>query len=151
MGRSKSGQSTLLIAAGIALVFGIGVSGLQAVGFGLRSMQLHEAAVVASHTMAYGLRVGNPGGVPCWEASDGLMRPAAYSESEVCRAVVSHLGGLDPRQTSVRVTQAGLDPAGNPTTFTVTISYREPVNSPLLRVFVGDSFVSTTQAISSNQ
>ena len=142
----KSGESTLLVAGAIALVFAIGVAGLQAVGFGLRSMQLHEAALAASRTMAHGLRVGNSGAMPCWEASDGLLRPAAYSDAEVCRAVVSNMGGLDPRQASVRVRQAGLDLVGNPTRFTVTISYREPVSSPVLRLFVGDSFVATSDA-----
>jgi hypothetical protein len=124
----------------------MGVTGLQAVGFGLRSMQLHDAAVAGARTVALGLRVGDPGAVPCWQASDGLLRPAAYSETEVCRAVVSNLGGLDPRQASVRVRQAGMDLVGNPTRFTVTISYHEPVGSPLLRLLVGDSFVSTSDA-----
>jgi hypothetical protein len=142
----KSGESTLLVAGAIALVFAIGVAGLQAIGFGLRSMQLHEAAVVASRTIAHGLRVGDPGAMPCWEASDGLLRPAAYSDAEVCRAVVSNMGGLDPRQASVRVKPAGLDIAGNPTRFTVTITYREAVTSPVLRLFVGDSFVATSDA-----
>ena len=151
MQRSKSGQSTLLVAGAISLVFALGVAGLQAVGFGLRSMQLHEAAVVASRTMAHGLRVGNAGAMPCWQASDGLLRPAAYSEAEVCRAVVSNMGGPDPRLASVRVRQAGMDQAGNPTTFTVTISYREPIGSPLLRLFAGESFVATTDATSSAQ
>jgi hypothetical protein len=146
MRSAKSGESTLLVAAAISLVFAIGVAGLQAVGFGLRSMQLHEAAVVAARTMAHGLRVGDPGAIPCWQASDGLMRPAAYAEAEVCRAVVSNMGGLDPRQASVRVSQAGMDLAGNPTRFTVTVSYREPVSSPVLRLFAGDSFVATSDA-----
>ena len=146
MRSSKSGESTLLVAGAIALVFAIGVAGLQAVGLGLRSMQLHEAALVAARTMAHGLRVGDPAAMPCWEASDGLLRPAAYSDAEVCRAVVSNLGGLDPRQASVRVKQAGMDLVGNPTRFTVTISYREPVSSPVLRLFVGDNFVATSDA-----
>jgi hypothetical protein len=146
MRRSKAGESTLLVAAAISLVFAIGVAGLQAAGFGLRSMQLHDAALVASRTMAQGLRVGSPSAIPCWEATDGLMRPAAYADAEVCRAVVSNMGGLDPRQASVRVRQAGLDLDGNPTRFTVTITYREPVSSPALRLFVGDSFVATSDA-----
>jgi len=146
MRSSKSGESTLLVAGAIALVFAIGVAGLQAVGFGLRSMQLHEAALVAARTMAHGLRVGDPAAMSCWEASDGLLRPAAYSDAEVCRAVVSNLDGLDPRQASVRVKQAGMDLVGNPTRFTVTISYREPVSSPVLRLFVGDNFVATSDA-----
>lgn len=109
-------------------------------------MQLHEAALVAARTMAHGLRVGDPAAMSCWEAGDGLLRPAAYSDAEVCRAVVSNLGGLDPRQASVRVKQAGMDLVGNPTRFTVTISYREPVSSPVLRLFVGDNFVATSDA-----
>jgi hypothetical protein len=148
---SKSGESTLLVAAAISLVFALSVAGLQAIGLGLRSIQLHEAAVVGSHTLAHGLRVGSAGSMPCWQASDGLLRPAAYSEAEVCRAVVANLGGLDPRLASVHVKQAGIDQDGNPTTFTVTISYREPISSPLLRLFAGESFVSASEATSSGQ
>ena len=151
MRSSKSGQSTLLVAGAISLVFALSVAGLQAVGFGLRSMQLHQAAVAASRTMAHGLRVGNAGSMPCWQASDGLLRPADYSESEVCRAVVSNLGGLDPRRASVQVKQAGMDQAGNPTIFTVTVSYREPISSPLLRLFAGESFVAASEATSAEQ
>jgi hypothetical protein len=136
----------LLVGAAISLVFAIGLAGLQAAGFGLRSMQLHEAALVASRTMAQGLRVGDPSAMPCWQASDGLMRPAAYSDAEVCRAVVANLGGLDPRRASVRVAHAGLDLVGNPTRYTVTVTYREPVSSPVLRLFAGDSFVASSDA-----
>lgn len=151
MRSAKSGQSTLLVAGAIALVFGICLAGLQAVGFGLLTMQLHEAAVAGARTMAHGIRVEKPGAIPCWESGDGLLSPSAYSETEVCRAIVANLDGLDPRQAAVRVTQSGLDAGGYPTSFTVTVTYREPVASPLLRIFVGDTLVSTSVASSSNQ
>ena len=146
--RRTAGQSALLMAISLSLLLGIGIASLQALGFGMRTFQLHQAATVAAQTMAHGLRVGNPSMTPCWEAGDGLQRPAAYSEAEVCRAVIANLGTLDVRQATVRVTGQGLDGNGQPVSYRVTIRYREPVTSPVLRLLVGASFTSTAEATS---
>ena len=136
----------IAIFLGLSLLFGAGVATLQFAGLALRSWQLQEAASAGARTLAHGLRVGDPTRQPCWEAEDGLQRPAGYSEVETCRAIVAHLGGLDPGPATVRVKQALPDAQGRPSLFTVTIIYHEPVSSPLLQLLLGPTFTSTSEA-----
>lgn len=142
----QSGQSVIGIFLGLSILFGTGVAALQLAGLGLRSLQLEDAATAGATTLAHGLRVGDPSSEPCWQAPDGLLRPAAYSEAETCRAIVAHLGGLDPVRATVHVTQATPDAAGRPYVFTVAITYRGQVTSPLLQLLFGSTFTSTSQA-----
>lgn len=142
----QSGQSVIAILLGLSLLFGIGIATLQLAGLGLRSWQLQGAATAGATTLAHGLRVGDPNSEPCWQAPDGLLRPAAYSEAETCRAVVAHLGDLDPRLATVHVKEGLPNAEGRPVAFTVAITYRDPVNSPLLRLFMGSTFTSTSDA-----
>lgn len=141
----QSGQSVIAIFLGLSILFGIGVATLQLAGLGLRSWQLQGAATAGATTLAHGLRVGDPNSEPCWQAPDGLLRPAAYSEAETCRAVVAHLGDLDPRLATVHVKEGLPNAEGRPVAFTVVITYRDPVNSPLLRLFMGSTFTSTSE------
>ena len=142
----QSGQSVIAIFLSLSILFGVGVAALQLVGLGLRSLQLQEAATAGATTLAHGLRVGDPTSEPCWQATDGLLRPAAYSEAETCRAIVAHLGGLDPERATVRVKLALPDAEGRPSLFSVAITYRDPVTSPLLRLLLGPTFTSTSEA-----
>jgi len=142
----QSGQSVIAVLLGLSVLFGTGIAALQLAGLGLRSWQLQDAATAGATTFAHGLRVGDPNSEPCWQAGDGLLRPAAYSEAETCRAIVAHLGDLDPERATVRVTQAHLNAEGRPTQFTVAITYKDPVTSPLLRLLLGPTFTSTSQA-----
>lgn len=141
----QSGQSVIAIFLGLSILFGIGVATLQLAGLGLRSWQLQGAATAGATTLAHGLRVGDPNSQPCWQAPDGLLRPAAYSEAETCRAVVAHLGDLDPRLATLHVKEGLPNAEGRPVAFTVVITYRDPVNSPLLRLFMGSTFTSTSE------
>jgi hypothetical protein len=142
----QSGQSVIAIFMSLSILFGIGVATLQLAGLGLRSLQLQEAATAGATTLAHGLRVGDPNSEPCWQAADGLLRPAAYSEAETCRAIVAHLSNLDPQRATVRVKQALPNAEGRPSRFTVAVTYRDPVTSPLLRLFMGSTFTSTSEA-----
>ncbi|MDQ6713036.1 MAG: hypothetical protein M3Z28_07580 [Candidatus Dormibacteraeota bacterium] len=142
----QSGQSVIGIFLGLSLLFGSGVATLQFAGLGLRSLQLQEAATAGATTLAHGLRVGDPNSEPCWQAADGLQRPAAYSEAETCRAILAHLGSLDAERATVHITQTAPDAQGRPYIFTVAITYRDPVTSPLLRLILGPTFTSTSQA-----
>lgn len=147
----QSGQSVVVILLGLSFLFGTGVAALQLAGLGLRSWQLQDAATAGANTLAHGLRVGDPAAEPCWQAADGLERPAAYSEAETCRAIVAHLGGLDPERTSVSV-KHGLPLAdGRPSLFKVAVTYRDPVTSPLLRLLIGPTYTSTTEATAITQ
>jgi len=142
----QSGQSVIAVFLGLSVLFGAGVATLQLAGLGLRSWKLQEAATAGATTLAHGLRVGDPNSEPCWQAADGLLRPAAYSEAETCRAIVAHLSNLDPQRATVRVTQALPNAEGRPSRFTVAVTYRDPVTSPLLRLFLGSTFTSTSEA-----
>ena len=142
----QSGQSVIAIFLSLSILFGVGVAALQLAGLGLRSLHLQEAATAGATTLAHGLRVGDPTSEPCWQATDGLLRPAAYSEAETCRAIVAHLGGLDPERAAVRVKMALPDAEGRPSLFSVAITYRDPVTSPLLRLLLGSTFTSTSEA-----
>jgi hypothetical protein len=146
--RKSLGQSALAMAVSLSLLVALGVAGMQAFGFGLRTLQLHAAAAAGAQAMAHGLRVGNPSVRPCWEATDGLQRPSVYSETEVCRAVVANLGTLDVRHATFRVSGQNLDSNGRPTLYRVTVSYREPVTSPLLQLFMGETVTSSAEATS---
>jgi hypothetical protein len=142
----QSGQSVIGIFLGLSILFGTGVAAMQLAGLGLRSLQLQDAATAGATTLAHGLRVGDPTSEPCWQAADGLQRPAAYSEAETCRAIVARLGDLDPGRATVHVTETTPDAEGRPYVFTVAITYRDPVTSPLLRMILGPTFTSTSQA-----
>jgi hypothetical protein len=142
----QSGQSVIGIFLGLSMLFGTGVAALQLAGMGLRSVQLQEAATAGATALARGLRVGDPASEPCWQAADGLLRPAAYSEAETCRAIVAHLSNLDPGRATVHVTQTTPDAQGRPYVFTVAITYHDPVTSPLLRLLLGSTFTSTSEA-----
>jgi hypothetical protein len=146
MRRSEAGQSAVVILMALSLLFGAVVASFQAVGFGFRTLQLQDAAAAGSQAMAHGLRIGNQAAVPCWTAGDGLEHPANYADAQVCRAVVANLGPLDYHRATVRVSQQGMDATGRPASFTAYVSYREPVSSPLLRLFVGPDFTSTAEA-----
>ena len=147
----QAGQSVIAIFLSLSILFGAGVASLQFAGLALRSWQLQEAATAGATTLAHGLRVGDPTRQPCWEAADGLVQPAGYSEVETCRAIVAHLGGLDPGPATVRVTQGFPDAQGRPTQYTVTIIYHDPVSSPLLRLLLGPTVTSTSEATAVGQ
>src|SRR6202022_2927417 len=139
----QAGQAVLAIFLSLSILFGVGVPPPQLAGLGLRSLHLQEAATAGATTLAHGLRVGDPTSEPCWQATDGLLRPAADSVAETCRAIVAHLGGLDPERATVRVKLALPDAEGRPSLFSVAITYRDPVTSPLLRLLLGPTFTST--------
>ena len=131
---------------GLSILFGTGVAALQLAGLGLRSWQLQDAAMAGAITLAHGLRVSDPASEPCWQAADGLQRPAAYSEAETCRAIVTHLNGLDPARASVSVKHGLPNADGRPRLFKVAVTYHDPVASPLLRMFIGPTYTSTSEA-----
>jgi hypothetical protein len=131
---------------GLSILFGSGIAALQVAGLGLRSWQLQEAASAGATTLAHGLMVGDPAGEPCWQAADGLQRPAAYSEAETCRAIVAHLGGLDQQRASVSVKHGLPNADGRPSLLKVAITYSDPVTSPLLQLLLGPTYTSTSEA-----
>ena len=59
---------------------------------------------------------------------------------------MAHLSNLDPERATVRVKEALPNAEGRPSQYTVAITYKDPVTSPLLRLFMGSTFTSTSDA-----
>jgi len=76
----------------------------------------------------------------------GLAQPKAYADAAVCTTVLENLGGVDPNLVSVSVSPSSLMERGGHTPVRVTVTYRQPINSPLLRVFLGETYVASSDA-----
>lgn len=137
-----------MVAAEFAMVLAfllvVGVAAWQFGGLALTALKVGSAAQQAAYTAAGSLEI-NGDRTPCWEMAGGLKDPARYGDPEVCRAVTASLGDLDPELTSVSVVRNG---QGKAPTFQVTVTYREPLTSPLLRAFFGPIFIVTSRASS---
>ncbi len=145
MRRRERGVTTAEFALVIAFLLVVGIVGWQFAEIALTQFKVSNAAQQAAYTAA-STPVINGGQVPCWQVSDGLKDPARYGDPEVCRAITSSLGDLDPDLATVGV---GLHPAtSNAPAVTVSISYRQPITSPFLRLFMGPTFVITSTASS---
>jgi Flp pilus assembly protein TadG len=143
--RRECGATTAEFALVLVFLLVAGLVGWQFAQIGLTQFKVSNAAQQAAYTAASSLAI-NHDRVPCWEVSDGLKDPARYGDPEVCRAITSSLGDLDPDLASVGV---GLHPAtGNAPAVTVSVSYRQPITSPFLQLFMGPTFVVSSTASS---
>ena len=129
----------------VAFLFALGVMGLQFVGLGMSALKVGHAAQEAAYVAASSLEAASEK-TPCWAVTGGLARPAAYADAAVCKTVLENLGDVDPRLVSVTVSPASLVERGAHTPLHVTVTYRQPVSSPLLRVLLGETFVATGDA-----
>jgi len=73
--------------------------------------------------------------MPCWSITGGLAHPDAYADAAVCRTVRENIGDLNSDQVSVSVSPTLLNRSKN-VPIHVTITYRQAVTSPLLRIFM---------------
>jgi hypothetical protein len=64
----------------------------------------------------------------------------------ICQTVLDNLGDVDPNRVTVAVSRAGLAERSHHTLVHVTVTYWQPITSPLLRAFLGDRFVATSDA-----
>ena len=76
----------------------------------------------------------------------GLAQPTAYADAAVCRTVLENLGDVDPNLVAVSVSPSSLVERGGHAPIHVTVTYRQPISSPLLRVFLGETYVATGDA-----
>jgi hypothetical protein len=131
------------VGAEFALVLGFlftgGLAGLQFGGLAFDALKVGHAAQQAAY-IAGSLPATEPGSTaPCWTVSGGLLSPGGLGKAPVCRAITENFGTLDAARASVQVDRThGL--------YHVTITYAEPVTSPLLRLFFGDTFTTTQDA-----
>lgn len=129
----------------VAFVFGLGVMGVQFVGLGLTQAKVTHAAQEAAYVGGSSLEAAS-GRTPCWAVSGGLANAKGYADAAICQTALSNLGDVDADHVSVSVSPASLVGRGTNTPVHVTVTDAEPITSPLLRVFLGNSFVVTSDA-----
>ena len=129
----------------VAFLFAFGVMAVQFFGLGLGALKVSHAAQEAAYVGASSLEAaGNK--VPCWAVTGGLAQPKEYADAALCRCVLENLGDVDPNLVAVSVSPPSLVERGGRTPIHVTVTYRQPISSPLLRVFLGETYVATGDA-----
>lgn len=129
----------------VAVLFAVGVTAVQFLGLGLTAAKVSHAAEEAAYVAGSGVEASrNP--TACWAVNGGLARPNRYADAAICQTVLDNLGDVDPNRVSVAVSPASLAGRGPRTRVHVTVTYWQPITSPLLRAFLGDRFVATSDA-----
>jgi len=147
--RASRGQVGAEFALVIAFVFALGVMGVQFLGLALTSVKVSHAAQEAAYVAGSSLEAADPR-TPCWAVTGGLLHPQGYADAALCQTVLENLGSVNPDHVSVSVSPALLERTKN-TPIHVTVSYRQSIGSPLLRLFMGDTFTATSEASSWSQ
>ena len=145
MQRASRGQVGAEFALVVAFLFALGVMGVQLVGLGLTVARVSHAAQEAAYVGGSSIEAASSR-TPCWAVSAGLAQPKGYADGAICQTVLSNLGNVDPDHVSISVSPASLVERGNNTRVHVTVTDSEPITSPLLRVFLGDRFIVTSDA-----
>jgi len=145
MRRASRGQVGAEFAIVVAFLFAFGVMAVQFVGLGLTAAKVNHAAQEAAYVAGSSLEAAT-GKTHCWAVTGGLARPKRYADADVCQTVLDNLGDVDPNRVTVAVSPAGLAERGRHTLVHVTVTYWQPITSPLLRAFLGDKFVATSDA-----
>ena len=141
---TSRGQVGAEFALVVAFVFALGVMGVQFFGLGLIAAKVNHAAQEAAYVGGSSLEAaGNE--TPCWAISGGLAHPQGYADAAVCHTVLENLGDVNPDRVSVSVSPTLVNRSKH-APIHVTITYRQPISSPLLRAFLGESFVATSDA-----
>jgi hypothetical protein len=129
----------------LAFVFAVGIMSMQFLGLALSAAKINHAAQEAAFVAGSSLEAASANAMPCWSVTGGLAHADAYTDAAVCRTVRENLGDLNPDQVSVSVSPTLLNRSKN-VPIHVTITYRQAVTSPLLRIFMGDTFTTTSDA-----
>ena len=122
---------------------------VQFLGLGLTAIKVNHAAQEAAYVAA-GSPEAASARTPCWGIAGGLTSPDAYSDAAICKTVMQNLGDVNAANVSVAVSPTLLD-RGNRAPIHVTVTYRQPISSPLLRLFMGDTFTTSSDATSWTQ
>jgi hypothetical protein len=130
----------------LAFLFGLGVMSVQFLGLALTSAKVNHAAQEAAYVAGSSIEAATDR-TPCWAVSGGLTHPDAYADSSVCKTVLENLGNVRASDVTLTVTPSMMQRT-NHTPVHVTVTYHTPVTSPLLRVFMGDTFTTTADASS---
>jgi Flp pilus assembly protein TadG len=129
----------------LAFLFALGLSAFQFFGLGLTALKVGHAAQEAAYVAASDRAPETAAGqTPCWSVLGGLRHPEGFTQAEVCRTVTQNLGDLNPDLAVVRVSRGSAQGSA----FTVTVTYAQPVTSPLLRWLMGPLFITSSEASS---
>jgi hypothetical protein len=126
----------------VAFLFALGVMGVQFLGLGLTAAKVSHAAQEAAYVGASSLEAAT-GKTPCWAVTGGVGQSKGYADAAICQTVLDNLGNVDPNRVSISVSPASLVERGPHAVVHVTVSYSQPITSPLLRAFLGERFVAT--------
>ena len=148
MRRASGGQAGAEFALALAFLFGVGIMAIQFCGLGLTQVKVGHAAQEAAYVAGSSLEAATGAQAPCWAMTGGLRHPEGYADAAICRTVLENLGDVNPDLVSVSVSPASLVQRSRPNAVHVTVAYRQPISSPLLRLFLGDSFLATGDASS---
>jgi len=129
----------------LAFVFAVGIMSVQFFGLALSAAKINHAAQEAAYVAGSSLEAAAGSSTPCWAVGGGLAHPQGYADAAICRTVVENIGDLNPDQVTLSVSPTLLNRTTN-APIHVTISYHQPVTSPLLRLFMGDTFTTTSDA-----
>lgn len=132
----------------LAFLFALGVTAYQFVDLGLAAAKVNHAAQEAAYVAGSNLEAAGGSGTPCWAVSGGLSHPRGYADAAICQTVVENLGNVDLNLVTVSVSPANLVERGKHTPVHVTVSYSQPISSPLLRTLMGGTFTSSSEASS---
>ena len=128
----------------LAFVFALGIMSVQFVGLALSTAKVNHAAQEAAWVAGSSLEAAGTS-TSCWAVSGGLAHPQGFADEAVCRTVLENLGDVNADLVTVSVSPTLLN-RGKNMPIHVTITYRQPVTSPLLRLFVGDTFTASSDA-----
>lgn len=148
---ASRGQAGAEFALVIAFLFALGVMGVQFLGVALTAAKVSHAAQEGAYVAGGSLEAATGNQTPCWAVSAGLAHPQGYADAAICESVLENLGAVKPDLVTVSVSPAGLVERGKHTPIQVAVTYRQPITSPLLKVFLGDTFTATSVGTSWSQ
>ena len=142
MHRASRGQTGAEFALVVAFLFALGVMGVQFFGLGLTAAKVSHAAQEAAYVAGSSPEASTGPQTPCWSVSGGLAHPEGYADAAVCHTVLENLGETNPDLVSVSVSPTLLNRSKH-APIHVTVTYRQPVSSPLIRLFMGETFTAS--------
>lgn len=137
-GRQR-GQVGAEFALVVAFLFAGGAAGLQVLGLAADGVRVGHAAQEAAYVAGSIPAADRASLTPCWAVTGGMLSPGGLGEAPVCRTIVENFGVMDAARARVTV-------ASDHGQYHVTVTYSEPVSSPFLQLFFGDTFTTTQDA-----
>jgi hypothetical protein len=122
---------------------------VQFLSVALTAAKVSHAAQEAAYVAGSSLEAADSR-TPCWAVVGGLAHPGGYADAAVCQSVLENLGTVNPDHVGVSVSPTLLERNKN-SAIHVTVTYRMPIDSPLLRLFMGETFTARSDASSWTQ